>query len=194
MKRLLLFTLFLTTIYLFQSTSAMAQRASLDTRALREDYSRLQSQLADLLEAHNALKSELTKLRSEVRLLQAKVSTKDPTTATRDDLEGLAKSIREIDRKRLQDKDLILKEMKTLLRSAPAGTKPPAVTSKSQKGFNHTVEAGETISAIISAYNTQLKSNGVKKRITLKTVLDANPNLNPRVMRIGQALFIPDPR
>jgi len=194
MKRLLLFTLFLTTIYLFQSTSAMAQRASLDTRALREDYSRLQSQLADLLEAHNALKSELTKLRSEVRLLQAKVSTKNPTTATRDDLEGLAKSIREIDRKRLQDKDLILKEMKTLLRSAPAGTKPPAVTFKSQKGFNHTVEAGETISAIISAYNTQLKSNGVKKRITLKTVLDANPNLNPRAMRIGQVLFIPDPR
>ena len=129
-----------------------------------------------------------------MRLLQAKVSIKDPTTATRDDLEGLAKSIREIDRKRHQDKDLILKEMKTLLRSAPAGTKPPAVTSKSQIGFNHTVEAGETISAIISAYNTQLKSKGVKKRITLKTVLDANPNLNPRAMRIGQVLFIPDPR
>ena len=172
----------------------MAQRASLDTRALREDYSRLQSQLADLLEAHNALKSELTKLRSEVRLLRAETSTKDPTTATRDDLEGLAKSIREIDRKRLQDKDLILKEMKALLRSSPAGTKSPTLTSQSQKGFDHTVEAGETISAIIAAYNTQLKSKGAKKRITLKTVLDANPNLNPRTMRIGQVLFIPDPR
>ena len=194
MKRLLLFTLFLTTVYLFQSTSAMAQGASLDTRALREDYSRLQSQLADLLEAHNALKSELSKLRSEVRLLRAETSTKDPTTATRDDLEGLAKSIREIDRKRLQDKDLILKEMKALLRPPPAGTKSPTVTSKSQKGFDHTVEAGETISAIIAAYNTQLKSKGVKKRITLKTVLNANPNLNPRTMRIGQVLFIPDPR
>ncbi len=194
MKRLLLFTLFLTTVYVFQSTSAMAQRPSLDTRALREDYSRLQSQLADLLEAHNALKSELTKLRSEVRLLRAKTSTKDPAAATRDDLEGLAKSIREIDRKRLQDKDLILKEMKALLRSAPAGIKPPPVISKSQKGFDHTIEAGETISAIIAAYNAQLKNQGVKKRITLKTVLDANPNLNPRVMRIGQVLFIPDPR
>ena len=194
MKRLLLFTLFLTTVYVFQSTSAMAQRPSLDTRALREDYSRLQSQLADLLEAHNALKSELNKLRSEVRLLRAKTSTKDPAAATRDDLEGLAKSIREIDRKRLQDKDLILKEMKALLRSAPAGTKPTPVTSKSQKGFDHTIEAGETISAIIAAYNAQLKNQGVKKRITLKTVLDANPKLNPRVMRIGQVLFIPDPR
>ena len=169
MKRLLLFTLLLTTVYLFQSTSALAQGASLDTRALREDYRRLQSQLADLLEAHNALKGQLSKLRSEVRLLRAETSTKDPSTATRDDLEGLAKSIREIDRKRLQDKDLILKEMKTLLRSAPAGTKPPAVTSKSQKDFNHTVEAGETISAIISAYNTQLKNKGAKNRKIART-------------------------
>lgn len=194
MKRLLLFTLLLTTVYLFQSTSALAQGASLDTRALREDYRRLQSQLADLLEAHNALKGQLSKLRSEVRLLRAETSTKDPSTATRDDLEGLAKSIREIDRKRLQDKDLILKEMKALLRSAPAGTKSPPVTPQSQKGFDHPVEAGETISAIIGAYNIKLKSQGVTKRITLKAVLDANPNLNPRTMRIGQVLFIPDPR
>ena len=194
MKRLLLFTLLLTTVYLFQSTSALAQGASLDTRALREDYRRLQSQLADLLEAHNALKGQLSKLRSEVRLLRAETSTKDPSTATRDDLEGLAKSIREIDRKRLQDKDLILKEMKALLRSAPAGTKSPPVTPQSQKGFDHPVEAGETISAIIGAYNVKLKSQGVTKRITLKAVLDAYPNLNPRTMRIGQVLFIPDPR
>jgi len=193
MKRLLL-SLLLTTVPLFQPTFVMAQGTSLDTRALREDYSRLQSQLADLLEAHNALKIQLSKLRSEVRLLRAETSTKDPSTATRGDLEGLAKSIREIDRKRLQDKDLILKEMKTLLRSTPARTKPTTVTSQSQKGFDHPVEAGETISAIIEAYNTQLKSKGVKKRITLKTVLEANPKLNPRTMRIGQVLFIPDPR
>ena len=193
MKRLL-FSLLLTMVSLFQPTSLIAQGTSLDTRALREDYSRLQSQLADLLEAHNALKIQFSKLLSEVRLLRAETSTKDPSTAIRDDLEGLAKSIREIDRKRLQDKDLILKEMKTLLRSTPARTKPPTVTSQSQKGFDHTVEAGETISAIIEAYNTQLKSKGVKKRITLKTVLDANPKLNPRTMRIGQVLFIPDPR
>ena len=193
MKRLLL-SLLLTTVPLFQPTFVMAQGTSLDTRALREDYSRLQSQLADLLEAHNALKIQLSKLRSEVRLLRAETSTKDPSTATRDDLEGLAKSIREIDRKRLQDKDLILKEMKTLLRPTPVRTKPTAATSQPQKGFDHTVEAGETISAIIEAYNTQLKSKGVKKRITLKTVLDANPKLNPRTMRIGQVLFIPDPR
>ena len=191
-----MFTL-LTAVYLFQSTSSLAQRPSLDTRAVREDYRRLQNQLEDLLVAHNALKTEVSKLLSEVRLLRTKTATKDPTTANRADLEGLAKSIREVDRKRVQDKDLILKEMKALLRSGSIGTrttKPPKPPLNPQKGFDHTVQAGETISAVIAAYNDELKSQGAKKRITLKSVLDANPNLNPRTMRIGQPLFIPDPR
>ncbi|HIM23941.1 MAG TPA: LysM domain-containing protein [Verrucomicrobia bacterium] len=194
MKRFLLFASFLGTTCLLEPTSALAQGSSLDTRALREDCRRLQSQLADLLEAHNALKSELSKFRSEVRQLRAQTATKDPAAVTRADLEGLAKSIREVDRKRIQDKDLILKEMQALLRSTPTGAKPPTAPPHSEKGFDHTVEAGQTISAIIAAYNTKLKRQGVKKRITLKSVLDANPNLNPRTMRIGQSLFIPDPR
>ena len=172
----------------------MAQGPSLDARAIREDYRRLQSQLEDLLAAHNALKSEVSKLRGEVRLLRAKTAAKNPATATRADLEGLAKSIREVDRKRVQDKELILKEMKALLRSGSSGVTTTKASSSSQKSFEHTVNKNETISAIIAAYNADLKSQGAKKRITLKSVLDANPKLNPRTMRIGQTLFIPDPR
>ena len=194
MKRLLLFNFFLATVCLLPPTSAMAQGPSLDARAIREDYRRLQSQLEDLLAAHNALKSEVSKLRGEARLLRAKNAAKDPSTATRADLEGLAKSIREVDRKRVQDKELILKEMKALLRSGSSGVTTTKPSSSSQKSFEHTVQKNETISAIIAAYNTDLKSQGAKKRITLKSVLDANPKLNPRTMRIGQILFIPDPR
>lgn len=194
MKRLLLFNFFLATVCLLEFPSAMAQGPSLNARAIREDYRRLQSQLEDLLAAHNALKSEVSKLRGEVRLLRAKTAAKDPATATRADLEGLAKSIREVDRKRVQDKELILKEMKALLRSGSSGVTTTKASSNSQKSFEHTVNKNETISAIIAAYNTDLKSQGAKKRITLKSVLDANPKLNPRTMRIGQILFIPDPR
>jgi cell division protein FtsB len=194
MKRLLLFTSFLATVCLLETSLAMAKGPSLDARAIREDYRRLQSQLEDLLMAHNALKSELSKLRSEVQLLRAKTATKDTATATRDDLEGLAKSIREVDRKRVQDKDLILKEMKALLRSGSSGARTTKTSPNPKKSFEHTVQKDETISAIIAAYNADLKSQGAKKRITLKSVLDANPKLNPRTMRIGQRLFIPDPR
>ena len=194
MKRLLLLTSFLATVCLLAPPPAMAKEPSLDARAIREDYRRLQSQLEDLLMAHNALKSEVSKLRSEVRLLLAKTAAKDTSTATRVDLEGLAKSIREVDRKRVQDKELILKEMKALLRSGSSVVTTTKPSSSSQKSFEHTVQKNETISAIIAAYNTDLKSQGAKKRITLKSVLDANPKLNPRTMRIGQILFIPDPR
>ena len=194
MKRLLLLTSFLATVCLLETSPAMAKGPSLDARAIREDYRRLQSQLEDLLMAHNALKSELSKLRGEVQLLRAKTATKDTATATRDDLEGLAKSIREVDRKRVQDKDLILKEMKALLRSGSSGGRTAKTSPNPIKSFEHTVQKDETISAIITAYNADLKSQGAKKRITLKSVLDANPNLNPRTMRIGQTLLIPDPR
>ena len=194
MKHLLLLTSFLATVCLLEISPAMAKEPSLDARAIREDYRRLQSQLEDLLMAHNALKSEVSKLLSEVRLLRAKTAAKDTSTATRVDLEGLAKSIREVDRKRVQDKELILKEMKALLRSGSSGVTTTKPSSSSQKSFEHTVQKNETISAIIAAYNTDLKSQGAKKRITLKSVLDANPKLNPRTMRIGQILFIPDPR
>ncbi len=194
MKRLLWFTSFLAMVCLLETSPAVAMGPSLDARAIREDYRRLQSQLEDLLMAHNALKSELSKLRSEVQMLRAKTATKDTTAATRDDFEGLAKSIREVDRKRVQDKDLILKEMKALLRSGSSGGRTAKTSPNPIKSFEHTVQKNETISAIITAYNADLKTQGSKKRITLKSVLDANPKLNPRTMRIGQTLFIPDPR
>ena len=192
MKRLLFHSLLFTAIYATNSVALLAQGATLEARALRENNQRLQSQLNDLLEAFNALKTELNKVQSEVRQLRAKLGARNPNLVTRSDLEELAKSVREIDRKRVQDKDLILKEMKGLLRSKLTLPKPKATNS--QKGFDHTVQSGETISAIISAYNAELKRQGATKRITLKSVLTANPNLNPRTMRIGQSLFIPDPR
>jgi len=194
MKRLFLLTSFFATIYLLETSLAMAQGPSLDALAIREDYRRLHSQLEDLLMAHNLLKSELSKLQVEMRLLRAKTATKDSATATRDDLEGLAKSIREVDRKRVQDKDLILKEMKALLRSNSSAGRVTKNSPNPKKSFEHEVQKNETISAIIAAYNTDLKNQGAKNRVTLKSVLDANPNLNPRTMRIGHTLFIPDPR
>jgi predicted nucleic acid-binding Zn-ribbon protein len=192
MKRLLFHSLLFAAIYATNSVALLAQGTALEARALRENNQRLQSQLNDLLEAFNALKTELSKVQSEVRQLRAKLGARNPNLVTLSDLEELAKSVREIDRKRVQDKDLILKEMKGLLRSKPTLPKPKATDS--QKGFDHTVQSGETISAIISAYNAELKRQGATKRITLKSVLTANPNLNPRTMRIGQSLFIPDPR
>ena len=197
MKFLVRFTLALGMAGIAAITPLQAQANSLETRALRENVNRLQSQLDDLTLSYSALKKELDSLRSELRKVRSQSSQKDPSAATRGDIENLAKTIREVDRKRSADKELILKEMKSLVRNIPKSrpnTSPPATPPRSQKGFEHSVQSGETISAIIAAYNEVLKNQGTKKRITLKSVLTANPKLNPRSIQIGQVLFIPDPR
>jgi seryl-tRNA synthetase len=172
------------------------QGASLDARALREDYRRIQSQLEDLLEAHNALKKEMGQLRSELRRVRAKSAERDSSAVTREDLESLAKSIREVDRKRVGDKELILKEIKFLIGKAPAGRKKPSgpkSSAKPEKYFQHEVKSGQTISAIVSAFNAKLIELGAKKKISIKSVRDANPGLDPTKMPVGRILIIPDP-
>ena len=176
--------------------SGVLAQGTLDIRALREDYRRIQSQLEDLLAAHNALKKEMGQLRSELRRVRAKSAERDPNTVTREDLESLAKSIREVDRKRVGDKELILKEIRALINKAPAvgnKPKPPKVSAKPEKYFEHEVISGEVISTIVAAFNAQLKKRGDKKMITTKSVLNANPGLDPTKMPVGRILIIPDP-
>jgi hypothetical protein len=176
--------------------SGLLGQGTLDVRALREDYRRIQSQLEDLLVAHNALKKEMGQLRSELRRVRATSAERDPNTVTREDLESLAKSIREVDRKRVGDKELILKEIRSLISKAPAvgnKPKPPKVSAKPEKYFEHEVISGEVISTIVAAFNAQLKKRGDKKMITTKSVLNANPGLDPTKMPVGRILIIPDP-
>ena len=172
------------------------QATSLDVRALREDYRRIQSQLEDLIVAHNALKKEMGQLRSELRRVRAKSAERDPSAVTREDLESLAKSIREVDRKRVGDRELILKEIRSLIGKAPAGGKKssaPKISAKPEKYFEHEVISGEVISTIVAAFNAKLKKRGDKKMITTRSVLNANPGLDPKNIPVGRILIIPDP-
>ena len=176
--------------------SGVLGQGTLDVRALREDYRRIQSQLEDLLAAHNALKKEMGQLRSELRRVRAKSAERDPNAVTREDLESLAKSIREVDRKRVGDKELILKEIRSLIGKAPAGGKKssaPKISAKPEKYFKHEVKPGETISEIVAAFNEKLIEIGAKKKITVKSVLNANPDVDPKNMPVGRVLIIPDP-
>ena len=177
-----------------QPSISHAQATSLQNRALIENVNRLQGQLDDLLQSYNALKKEVDLLKSELRNTRSQSLKNKPNTLVKSDIDGLAKSIRDVDRKRISDKELILKEIRNISKNSVRKAPPSPLTIKPQKGFDHTVQSGETISAIISAYNAQLKNEGTGKRITLNSVLKANPQLNPRSIQIGQNLFIPDPR
>ena len=100
------------------------------------------------------------------------------------------------------DRDLILKQIKSL--GEVSGGAPPSHKSKPaadttaaggdnstapavpQKGYEHVVESGETLSAIAKAYRAQ----GVK--VTTAQIIAANPKINPNSLIAGKKIFIPD--
>jgi len=68
-----------------------------------------------------------------------------------------------------------------------SGKLDKSAASPSEKGFEYTVQSGDTLSAIITAY----KEKGIK--VTEKQIRDANPGLVPEKMKIGQKIWIPAP-
>jgi hypothetical protein len=53
------------------------------------------------------------------------------------------------------------------------------------------MEKGQTVSAVIEAFNGELKRTGRRARISLTQVRAANPLINLDRIRTGERLFIP---
>jgi LysM repeat protein len=71
--------------------------------------------------------------------------------------------------------------------SKPADTSGTTAPTTPDKGFEYEVKSGDTLSAIIAAYREQ------NIKITLKQVLNANPGLDEKKLKVGQKIFIPAP-
>jgi LysM repeat protein len=74
---------------------------------------------------------------------------------------------------------------KARVQSPKEGDSPPP--TKPEKGYEYTVQEGDTLSRIVAALNKQ----GVK--LTAKQISDANPGVNWNRLAIGHKLFIPSP-
>jgi LysM repeat protein len=194
-----------------QENTANRAAAIADRDAAEERYKRLSSALDDLMASRNSDQQRFSALEESVRTLRADASRNDAAGkyATREELAKLAESVKEIDRKREADKRLILdefeelkKELRRLLATpaAPSGRKPAETTPPkpktstpslpaTQEGVEHTIAQGETLSAIVAAYNESFKAQG--KKTSLKLIQDANEGLKPTSMKVGQKVFIP---
>ena len=127
-------------------------------------------------------------------------------SASADDLKKLAEQVQEIDKKRQSDNELILKEIEKLgkvsggttshklqpVTPSPTPTTSPgdstATSSGPQKGYDYTIRAGDTLSAIAKACRAQ----GVK--VTSDQIQAANPGLDPKSLVVGKKIFIPQPQ
>jgi LysM repeat protein len=188
-------------ILIFTASLGRAQDAG-----TQQQLDKLSGAIQDIQATQELQGKRLAALEKQISDLSDKLNTPAVSdSASRDDLKTLAAQVQEIDKKRQDDRELILKQIENLGKvsgGSPTGhNKPkpaPDTTSAAggdnstapavpQKGYEYKVQAGDTIGAIAKAYRDQ----GVK--ITSGQILKANPKLDPSKLYVGQKIFIPDP-
>lgn len=170
--------------------------------ATQQQIDQINGRLQDLQDAQALQTKRLDAMEKEISDLRDKLNNPAVNnSASADDLKKLADQVQEIDKKRQDDRDLILKEIEKLGKvgggsasgrrsqpvistttdnSTPAGTGP-------QKGYNYTIQRGDTLLAIAKAYRQQ----GIK--VTTEQILKANPGLDAKNLIVGKTIFIPAP-
>ena len=167
-----------------------------------ERLNKLSGQIEDLIAGQEAQRKRISELAKEIEAVREQAIKPNTSYASQDDLKRLARTLEEVDRKRLDDYKKIETEILNLGKmlktpGAPTKKQGPAAsedTSKgekpapSDKGYEYIVKSSDTLSAIIQAYKDQ------NIKVTDKQILKANPNLVPEKMKVGQKIFIPAPQ
>ena len=176
--------------------------------ATEERLNQLSGKIEDLIAAQEAERKQLAELRKEIDSLREQASKPTGNFAAQEDLKRVADTVKEVDRKRLEDYEKIrttIKDLgKTLAAPTPTRTRkndvaesndPPKASKQTQtppdkadKGFEHTVKSGDTLSGIIAAYKEQ------NVKVSKEQIMAANPGLVPEKMRVGQKIWIPAPQ
>ena len=191
MKRILFF---LMTALVAAPVIAPAQDA-----AVEERLNSLSAQIDVLKEAREAQNKRIEALESQVRELQAQVSKPSGNYASAESVDSLKDAIKEVDKKRQADSENVADQLEKIRKavisgagsggrhtSAPPSTENPKVTfDPTTPHMEYKVQPGDSLSAIVKAYNDK----GVK--VTVPQVLAANPGLDPKRMKSGQKIIIP---
>ncbi len=169
--------------------------------ATQDQLDKLSGQIQDVLAAQAAQEKRIEALERQISNLGSQPNLAGASGfASQDDLQKLAQQVQEIDKKRQEDNERVLKELehldKALGASPPSRKSPPETTPEplkthstggGQTGYDYTIHKGDTLLAIAKAYRDQ----GVK--VTTDEILKANPGLDPKTMKVGQKIFIPAP-
>jgi len=187
-------------IFLMVFSLCGAVRLPAQDAATEERLNKLNGLVKDLLEDKDNLRRQVENLSREVQSLREQLSKPSGDYASQEALRKLASDVKEIDDKREADKKLILKEFEKAVKavsSSPAGrggSRPPVARSDNPKagggsemGFEHTIQSGDTLSAIEQAY----RERGIN--VSVQQILAANPGLVPEKMPVGKKIWIPAP-
>lgn len=183
-----------------------AARASRE--ASEESFRLLNGKLEGLIETQELLLKNQEKLSQRVASLAAELeevkrsqSHLTGNTVSRDQLKDLVEKMQEIDRKRADDRELVLKGFKDLQKAAatpiaappPEARQPvPSLPEDFSGAYEYPVKSGDTLDLIVKAYNDKYKADGMGT-ITRSQVMALNPGLNPNKLFVGKKILIPKP-
>ena len=210
MKRILSLTTVLLALQLplfAQSSNTAAALA--DKQDAEERYNRMATDVQELQAANSSLQKKISALEDQISRLSEQLTKANNNSSVHDDLKVLKDKIEEVDKKRESDKQVIQEDLKKFFAQVTEGLKTKPVphsspkgdtgsrssdtaTPASDNGFSYTVQEGDTLSAIVQAYNKKFVSQGMKK-ISMKQVEEANPSVNWNRLKIGQKIVIPAP-
>ena len=162
-----------------QSEQAMKERE--DMLLLQEDMRKLSGRIEGLELESQRLRADVDQVRAgqsrtEKSDLMALQTRMDDAEAKLRDLQAA----REKDKQELIDK-LSARIAQLMGTSSSAVRKQPLKHSGSSTGYEHVVQAGDSLSAIAAAYG-----------VSSKVIMENNDIKDPNKLRVGQKLFIPE--
>lgn len=194
---------------IFTLAAVAAHRAHAQDAATQAQLDKLSGEIQDVQDALAQQDKRISALEQKISDLQEKASQPSGNDyASADDLKKLAAQVQEIDKKREDDNQKILKAIEQLSRhgaieplhksqdglqtlSTSTGNNSPGTTpapTGPQQGYDYVIASGDTLSAIAK----QCRAQGVK--VTVNDILKANPGLNPNALIVGKKIFIPAPQ
>jgi LysM repeat protein len=167
--------------------------------ATEERLNKLSGQIEDLRAGQDSLHKQVEALIKEMDSLREQAGKPSGNYAAQEDLKRVAEAVKEVDQKRMEDAEKIRIELLNLRKGLLASTQTPKksvqpspsdtpANDKPEKGFEYTIQNGDTLSTIVKAYR--------EKNIKVSTdqILKANPDLKPDKLKVGQKIFIPAPK
>lgn len=165
-----------------------------------ERWRRMSAQMEELLNKQEDMRRRITTLEEENRALRAEVTRAGNSGVSPEEFQRVTKQLtdklKEVDDKRVADNKTVLEEMKQLIRDlkptttvpAPSVPRPSDPLPATEEFYTHTMQEGQTISAVVQAFRAQ----GVNTSVD--AILKANPKINPRTLQVGQVIKIPKPQ
>jgi len=154
-------------------------RAASEISELRISMQRLEHRLVDLGREQEVLGHDLQTLRQDARQQSARNDAALASLGSRIDEQARSQAAL---RQELANE--LSTRMESIIRAQARATPAPprgGTRPRAEVGYEHEVQAGETLSEIARAYG-----------VTSQDIINANPLRDPNVLRVGQKLFIPE--